>query len=480
VPQGLPRQPHGHLHSGCRAPRLRANQHRARLASGDVPALAPCGGTAAPPAVAPEQSSSASEFIAFLQDLPWSRACVWAAAVLAAYQLKDFFGIAMGTFIISFIGNGFVQSTRNAPLLRNLSSTTRRRLLVVVYFIAIVSVLGLFGVLTAPDIIREGSDFVTRLKSDNVYVVVLEKMRHGLGDGVMDQVERLLSVASGDDLAAASAATAGEWTTARVAALGSVLQNLLRDSTEIAISVTSGLLTSITRFAVQTFAALILSIFVLWDLPNIRAGVTSLRSSRLAPIYDEVAPSLAVFGTLFGKALQAQTQIALANTALTAFGMYMMLIPGIGLLSLFVFICSFIPIAGVFMSTIPIAFVAVTEYGFMKLALVILMVLITHMVEAYALNPAIYSAHLKLHPLLVLSVLVIAEHSLGVWGLLLAVPLTVFLLDYCIRYPASSIKDVAANELETMTSVDRDFDPNSTLRKEDLKAELTGGLGSLG
>ena len=42
------------------------------------------------------------------------------------------------------------------------------------------------------------------------------------------------------------------------------------------------------------------------------------------------------------------------------------------------------------------------------------------MVEAYGLNPAIYSAHLKLHPLLVLSVLVVAEHSLGVWGLLLA------------------------------------------------------------
>lgn len=36
------------------------------------------------------------------------------------------------------------------------------------------------------------------------------------------------------------------------------------------------------------------------------------------------------------------------------------------------------------------------------------------------LAAAIYSAHLKLHPLMVLSVLVIAEHSLGVWGLLLA------------------------------------------------------------
>jgi hypothetical protein len=43
-----------------------------------------------------------------------------------------------------------------------------------------------------------------------------------------------------------------------------------------------------------------------------------------------------------------------------------MLPAGIGLLSLFVFICSFIPIAGVFISTTPIAFVALTEYGFMK------------------------------------------------------------------------------------------------------------------
>ena len=48
------------------------------------------------------------------------------------------------------------------------------------------------------------------------------------------------------------------------------------------------------------------------------------------------------------------------------------------------------------------------------------MVMGIHFVEAYLLNPAIYSAHLKLHPLMVLTVLVMAEHSLGVWGLLLA------------------------------------------------------------
>ena len=78
------------------------------------------------------------------------------------------------------------------------------------------------------------------------------------------------------------------------------------------------------------------------------------------------------------------------------------------------------------------------------------MVACIHVIEAYGLNPAIYSAHLKLHPLLVLTVLVVAEHSLGVWGLLLAVPLTVFVLDYAIRYPACSVIDVAERELQTI------------------------------
>lgn len=45
----------------------------------------------------------------------------------------------------------------------------------------------------------------------------------------------------------------------------------------------------------------------------------------------------------------------------------------------------------------------------------------------------ISTAHLKLHPLLALGVLVFAEHTLGVWGLLVAVPLAVFFSEYVIK-----------------------------------------------
>ena len=42
--------------------------------------------------------------------------------------------IAMGTFIVSFIGNGFVMSAQDSPLLSRLSPKARRRLLVLLYF----------------------------------------------------------------------------------------------------------------------------------------------------------------------------------------------------------------------------------------------------------------------------------------------------------------------------------------------------------
>lgn len=42
------------------------------------------------------------------------------------------------------------------------------------------------------------------------------------------------------------------------------------------------------------------------------------------------------------------------------------------------------------------------------------------------------AAHLELHPILTLAVLVVSEHVFGVWGLVTAVPIAVFLVDYVI------------------------------------------------
>jgi predicted PurR-regulated permease PerM len=368
----------------------------------------------------------------------------------------------MGTFIIAFIGNSFVASAADAVLwLWPENPPLRRRALVVAYFCLIVALVTLFGVLTIPDIAREGADFVSRLKSDNVWVILVEKTRQGLGDQIMESAERFVYLATSSDITRAAAdvskaAAHSDWSPERSVQLGLAVSSMLKGYTTTAAAVVSAALRSVTKFAIQVGVSLVLGFFLLWDLPAITAGVRSLQRSRLAPVYAEVAPVLSVFGRLFGKALEAQARIAAVNTALTAVGMWALAIPGVGLLSLFCFVCSFIPIAGVIISTTPIGFVALTEYGFTKLALVILMVTAVHFVEAYMLNPAIYSAHLKLHPLLVLSALVVAEHNAGVWGLLLAVPMTVFALDYLIRYPESSVTEVGEKELEKVMRTEED------------------------
>ena len=67
--------------------------------------------------------------------------------------------------------------------------------------------------------------------------------------------------------------------------------------------------------SLQVGVSMVLSFMVVWDLPAISKGISSLQTSRLSAIYNEVAPSLAVFGMLFGKALQAQVESASTHEA---------------------------------------------------------------------------------------------------------------------------------------------------------------------
>jgi predicted PurR-regulated permease PerM len=139
---------------------------------------------------------------------------------------------------------------------------------------------------------------------------------------------------------------------------------------------------------------------LVWDMPAIRQGVQSLKQSRLSIVYEEIAPVIGTFGAIFGKAMQAQSAIAVVNTGLTALGLLVLQVSGLGFLSVLVFICSFVPVVGVIISTVPIGLVAFTESGLLQLGLVVLMVILIHAVEAYILNPVIYSGVCTAQPFL--------------------------------------------------------------------------------
>jgi predicted PurR-regulated permease PerM len=189
------------------------------------------------------------------------------------------------------------------------------------------------------------------------------------------------------------------------------------------------------RATATTLLALLFSYLILSDLGRITRGIERLRSSKVGDFYAEAAPPIGRFGILVGRAIEAQASIAVINTVLTIVGLLILKIPLVAMLSVIVFVCSFIPVLGVFISTTPILLVALNDSGLSMCAAVIGMVVVIHLVEAYVLNPLIYGRHLKLNPVLTLIILYVGYHAFGLWGMLLGVPVARYFIHDVLNVP---------------------------------------------
>lgn len=193
--------------------------------------------------------------------------------------------------------------------------------------------------------------------------------------------------------------------------------------------------------------SLLFSFLIVLDLPNLARGVKHLHDTRLRFLYDEVSDSIFHFGRTLGRALEAQLMIAIVNTGFTAIGLWWMDLGNRSFLSAIVFICSFIPVAGVWISSVPICLAALTKDpatggGFGLMGWAIAFISVIHMIEAYILNPRIYGAHLRINPVVVLAILVMSQHLFGVWGLVLGVPVISYFFQHVIAGRKDSVAPV--------------------------------------
>jgi predicted PurR-regulated permease PerM len=189
------------------------------------------------------------------------------------------------------------------------------------------------------------------------------------------------------------------------------------------------------RATATTLLALLFSFLVLIDLGRIKRGIGRLKNSRVGDFYEEAAKPIGRFGILVGRAVEAQASIAFVNTVLTLIGLLLLDIPLVAMLSVIVFVCSFIPVLGVFISTTPIVLVALNAGGLSLSLAAIGLVIAIHAIEAYLLNPMIYGRHLKLNPVLTLIILYVGYHAFGLWGMLLGVPVARYFIHDVLGVP---------------------------------------------
>ena len=423
-------------------------------------------------------SASASETLlaGLTRDVIFMRVFAWASFAFLLSLVQPFYGVMAGTFVMSFVGNSVVHMWERSSVklqawadARGLKFVPRptRKMLSVVYCCMLLAVLSIGSCITVPIIYDSWRYLKTVLLSDNPYVELANSLYYMAGPEATARVESLLGTVFGEPSASAlrSLQKVGE-----APALTWQLQQSLKGYVAASLPIFNKILKGGSQFFAQFMASLLFSFICIYDAPRLSRGVQRLgsRESAIAPVYNEVAPRVGFFGQLVGKSLEAQLMIALWNTLLTTGGLWLLGVSGAAFFSVLVFVCSFIPLLGVLLSTMPMCVVALGEFGVYKMFQVWLMVFVVHVVEAYFLNPQIYSSKLKLHPLLVLVALYVTvclcvkrvgcgalkmtlcahaccgcvnvecqselthtcvqEHCFGIGALFLAVPVTVFVI----------------------------------------------------
>jgi predicted PurR-regulated permease PerM len=342
---------------------------------------------------------------------------IWIAVLVILFLLRHMFAIFFLTFVLSYIANTAVNAmTTRFP---------RRRLNVVIVYLVFLALLTGLVSLVVPRMFNEARNLARQY-------IATESARQTGGENVLQREAR--EMVDSVIIAISGTEQFEDFRTSDAYALliTRIERNVEAASKRLGVQITV-FSSAAAAFLFQFVLAVIISFVFVWDLPATGARMKRFAVGRTAEIYAEVAPGVMAFGRTLGRAFEAQSVVAIVNAVLSICVFLLLGLPSIALLGTVVFVCSYIPIVGMILSTIPAAFLAFKIGGFTLVLWLVLGIIVIHAIEAYMLNPLIYGRHLKLHPVAVLAILLVAEHLFGMWGLILGVPVAAFVLKYVIE-----------------------------------------------
>ena len=205
--------------------------------------------------------------------------------------------------------------------------------------------------------------------------------------------------------------------------------------------------TNFGKWSLNFFVALLLSFVFLLEKHSILKFIYKLKNSKVSVAYNYLSYFGNNFLNSFGKVIQAQIMIAITNTVLSVIGLMLLGFPGLFALAFMIFILSLIPVAGVFISLIPLCLIAFKMGGLIKVLFVLIMIFVIHAVESYVLNPKFMSDTTNLPIFFTFVTLIVSDHFMGTWGLLLGIPIFIFILDL-IGVDLSEKKDTKLKKIK--------------------------------
>ena len=319
----------------------------------------------------------------FLKNKGVKRVIIFALIILILYSVRSMMNLILLTFIFSFLMNRLVEFTVRRVRLN-------RKLLVMLLYTTIVGILTVGLVKYLPLISMEISQLIKQITSFSITT-------HN--NPLLSFVESIIS---------------SEKITAY---LENGFSFLLKSFSDI------------SKTSVQVLIALILSLFFLLEKPNLLEFTGKFKNSKIAPFYYEIEFFGKKFSRTFGKVIEAQFIIALVNTVLSVIVLMILGFPQIIGLAIMIFFLGLIPVAGVIISLVPLTIIGFTIGGYLTVIYLLIAIMIIHAIEAYILNPKLMSSKTDLPVFYTFIVLIFSQNFFGVWGLIIGIPVFVFLLD---------------------------------------------------
>ena len=315
---------------------------------------------------------------------------IWAMFAALLYLFRDMFGLVFITYIMCFVTSSITHS------LRRRFHWSRRAIVVMVYVIFLALVTAFFA-LMPPRLLSEAISFTEQLPRSVHTIRLWVDANLGSNEFIAPLLERAKHMVTPET------AVLNGWNIAR------------------------GALEKGLHYVSWFFLAMLFSFLIMLDLPRLSQGVRHLRFTRLAEAYHETADSIVLFARVVGGNFRAQLLISTVNTVLTAICLNILDVKAIALLCTLVFMCGLIPVLGVFISSVPIVLMAINSGGIELGLWAVVMIIVIHLIEAYVLNPRIVSSVMHINPVMTLIILYIAHSVMGMWGMLLGVPIAVYI-----------------------------------------------------
>ncbi|MDX1449045.1 MAG: AI-2E family transporter [Acidimicrobiia bacterium] len=181
--------------------------------------------------------------------------------------------------------------------------------------------------------------------------------------------------------------------------------------------ITSGLLEAILVFLV----APVVAFYVLIDLPRVREQTVSLLPEAHRPEVIHVSRQL---GTAVGGFLRGQVIVALIVGLLTSFGFWLIDLRFWLIIGMIAGFLNIIPFVGPWVGGTLGVLVGLVTADVSTAVAAAIVALVVQQIDNNFISPTVLRATVSLHPAVVLLVLILGGGIGGLWGVLLAVPVT--------------------------------------------------------